>query len=43
MKVRSTAKDEAIINLQKEIQEIENGKITTFIRKKASRWIRRKK
>lgn len=42
VQIRDKAKDEAISNMQKQIEEIENGKITTFLRKKASRWIRRK-
>ena len=42
MKIREEAKDKAIENLQKQIQELQNQKISTFVKRKIKRIVGRK-
>lgn len=42
MKIREEAKDKAIENMQKQIQNLENQKVSTFVKKKIKKIVRRK-
>ena len=43
MEIRSNDKDKAIEYLQKRINDLENEKLISGIKRKAMRWIRRRK